>query len=391
MLYPEHIPFTEALLQWFHTTARPLPWRGHYDPYAVWISEIMLQQTQMERGVLYYKRWMEKFPTLAHVANAHDEEILKAWEGLGYYSRARNLHKAAQRVMHEHAGVFPENYEDIRSLPGIGDYTAGAIASIAYNVPVAAVDANVRRVFARIFDIDTPIAGSAADDFIRHMAEALIPEGKARLFNQALMELGALICNKAPRCLHCPVNSFCRAYSLGIVAERPILGKKTEYTALEIISGVLVHQGRIFIQKRPESGVWAGFWEFPGGKLEAGETPEQGICREFLEETEFSINVTHSFGTVRHAYTRYRITMHCFACCLSPCANVRPARESLPLADSLDPTFPIPTLHAATEYRWATFSDLDALTFPAGHRKFMEMYRSQLEQIMQEGCSEAAG
>jgi A/G-specific adenine glycosylase len=359
----------EALLQWFAVSQRPLPWRGRYDPYAVWISEIMLQQTQMERGVAYFERWMRKYPTIAHVARAPLDDILKTWEGLGYYNRARNLHKAARRVMEHHGGVFPQAPDAIRALPGVGDYTAGAIASIAYNLDVPAVDANVCRVFARLFDIDEPVDSPAAHDYIRRMAAGLLPLGRAREYNQALMELGALVCGKVARCSLCPVRRFCRAERLGIVRERPVPGKKIPYAALEIVSGFLAHRGRVFVQKRPESGVWAGFWEFPGGRLEAGETPEQGVAREFMEETEFPITVVQSLGIVRHAYTRYRIAMHCFACRLADCAE--PAE------------WPVPTLHAATAYHWATLEEVEHLTLPAGHRKFTDAYLPLLQRFME--------
>lgn len=370
---PEHRPMVDALLEWFQRNKRPLPWRKDHDPYRVWISEIMLQQTQMERGVTFYTRWMERFPTLASVADAHEDEVLKAWEGLGYYSRARNLHRAAKVILERHNGIVPADTAALRALPGIGEYTAGAVASIAYNLPEPAVDANVERVFARLFDVDAPVKSVIARDFFRHMAVALIPSGRAREFNQALMELGALVCGKKPECEICPLSRFCRAKRLGIPQERPVPGKKTGYTSLEVITGVLVHQGRVFMQRRLDSGVWAGFWEFPGGRLEPGETPEQGIVREFSEETEFAIKVTASLGVVRHAYTRYRIAMHCFLCSFeAPAAGKKP-----------ETALPEPVLHAATDYVWGRTEDMERVTMPAGHRKLVDACLPRIIEAME--------
>lgn len=362
---PEYAALVEALLDWFGRNMRPLPWRRGYSPYQVWISEIMLQQTQMERAVVYFERWMRRFPDVRSVAGADIDEVLKLWEGLGYYSRARNLHKAAREIVFRHGGELPLDHAALLALPGIGEYTAGAVLSIAGNEPLPAVDANVERVFARLFDIDAPVKSPIAADYIRHMAGALIPPGRARLFNQALMELGALVCGRNPRCGECPLARFCQARRLNIVADRPMPGKKYGYTALEIISGVLVHEGRVFIQKRLESGVWAGLWEFPGGRLEPGEEPGRGIVREFFEETEFSVAVRAYLGVVRHAYTRYRIAMHCFVCDFA----ASPAKDN---------GLPEPVLHAATEYRWVRPVELERYTLPAGHRKLLDAWLPDL-------------
>lgn len=372
VLPPEHQAMASALLAWFRQNMRPLPWRGRYDPYEVWLSEIMLQQTQMERGTLYFERWIKRFPSIQSVAEARPEALLKAWEGLGYYNRARNLQQAARVIMEKHGGSLPQDRAGLLALPGIGEYTAGAILSIAFNQEVPAVDANVERVFSRLFDIDAPVKSVAAADFIRHMAKALIPPGRGRDFNQALMELGALVCSKKPACGLCPLAAHCQARRLGVTHERPVPGKKVAYSALEIVSGVLLHKGRLFLQKRLDSGVWAGFWEFPGGRLEAGETPEQGVTREFMEETEFPVQISEALGAVRHAYTRYRIRMHCFLLTLAQ-------QHGLPL----DPEgFPRPVLHAATEYRWIKPEELDdeSYTLPAGHRKLLDAWGPRLRK-----------
>ena len=374
---PGYAALVEALLDWFIRHMRPLPWRKEYTPYQVWISEVMLQQTQMDRAVAYYERWMARFPDVRSVASADPDDVLKAWEGLGYYSRARNLQKAAREITARHNGEVPLDRDALLALPGVGEYTAGAVLSIAGNEPVPAVDANVERVFARLFDIDAPVKSPIASDYIRHMAAALIPPGQARMFNQALMEMGAMVCGRKPRCGACPLAGFCQARHLNIVADRPVPGKKYGYSALEIISGALMHKGRVFIQKRLESGVWAGLWEFPGGRLEPGEEPSDGIVREFFEETEFPVAVNRCLGVVRHAYTRYRITMLCFMC-----------HFAVPGFPAETGGFPEPVLHAATEYRWVHPAELERYTLPAGHRKLLDAWLPDLLKAAEAGTDQ---
>lgn len=346
----------KQLLPWFAQHKRPLPWREHYTPYAVWISEIMLQQTQMERGVTYFTRWMQRFPDVASVAAASEEDVLRLWEGLGYYSRARHLHKAAQRIMHEHGGVFPSTIADIRALPGIGPYTAGAIASIAFGHSLPCVDANVERVIARVFDVDSPVKQEPAAARVHALALELVPQNKAREHNQAMMELGALVCRKKPLCEACPLAHICESHRLGIEKERPVPGKKAAIVPLNVVTGVLRCAGKIFVQKRLDSGVWACLWEFPGGRVEEGETPEQAIVREFQEETAFTVDVLEKLAVIRHGYTTYRITLHCFA------LSLKTAPDGLP----------VPKLTAASDYHWVSVADLDDLAMPAAHRKLAD-------------------
>ncbi|MDL2266829.1 A/G-specific adenine glycosylase [Desulfovibrio sp. OttesenSCG-928-G15] len=380
---PEHDELVAALLRWFSRNQRRLPWRQDYAPYAVWISEIMLQQTQMDRAAEYFIRWMQRFPSVQSVSEAHIDDLLKAWEGLGYYSRVRNLHKAAKEIMAAHNGRIPDSLPALLALPGVGKYTAGAVLAIAYNQPHAAVDANVERVFARLFDVGAPVKSAVSAGFIQDMAETLLPDGQAREYAQALMELGALVCRKKPLCDACPVQRFCQAHRLGIVHERPVPGRKVHYSALEIITGLLIVNGHIFIQKRLDSGVWAGFWEFPGGRLEAGETPQQGIAREFLEETGFAVEVHTRLGIVRHAYTRYRIVMHCFI------LDISTAKAPARTPDLQG--FPVPTLTAATEYRWVLPDELDAFTMPAGHRKLADAWLPQIRDAAGFGAQKNEG
>ena len=354
------LPPARTLLDWFSAHKRPLPWRAHYEPYAVWVSEVMLQQTQMDRAVGYFTRWMQRFPDPAALAEADEDEVFALWEGLGYYNRARNLMKAARRIVAEHAGEVPEDHDALIALPGVGPYTAAAVASIAFNQPVPVVDANVERVFARLLDIDAPVKQKAAARIIRDAALAWMPEHSARDYNQALMELGALVCApRAPRCSACPVRSGCEAHRLDIVLERPVPKKAAEYIPLEVATGVLIHDGRIFIQKRPENGVWGGLWEFPGGCVETGETPAQAVAREYMEETGFTVHGLERIAVVRHGYTKYRVALHCYFCELA-----HPPRE--------------PVLTAAQECRWVTPEELNGFAFPAGHRKLIDMLSRDL-------------
>ena len=354
----DKISFQLTLLNWFFKNQRTLPWRKTYTPYEVWISEIMMQQTQVERAVDHYKIWMQRFPNIDAITGSSENEILQYWEGLGYYSRAKNIYKCAQKLTREHNSRIPKNHQVLLKLPGIGPYTAGAIMSIGFNEEYPAVDANVMRVFSRLFNINSPIGDSRSRTVIQSKARHLIPMGNARYFNQAIMELGALICTPSrPQCKQCPVNSECVCFKLGITDERPVPGKSCDIINIEMSCGILIKNGLLFIQKRPEHGVWANLWEFPGGRLEKGEQSEQGLIREFKEETEMDILIGNKITTIKHSFTRYRITLHCFFCTLAT-----------PISE--------PTLHEASEYRWITPDKLSNFPFPSPHRKLINIIRS---------------
>ncbi|EGB13949.1 A/G-specific adenine glycosylase [Pseudodesulfovibrio mercurii] len=345
--------FTRALLQWYDAEHRDLPWRRDPSPYRVWVSEIMAQQTQMDRVVEYYKRWMDRFPDIRSLADAHEEEVLNLWEGLGYYSRARNLHRAAVLIEDHFNGEFPADFSDIRSLPGVGDYTAGAVASIAFGEAEIAVDANVLRVFARLLDMDLPVRDRAGRNMVEDAVRRLIPEDRPGDFNQALMEFGALICRKNPRCEACPVRAFCRAHEMGTVPLRPVLPEAKQVIRVDMATGFLVHRGRVLIQKRRPGDVWPGLWEFPGGCIEPGETPEQALRREYLEEVELAVEPVEKITVVRYSYTRYRVTMDCFLCRYD--------------GDPVDPVF-----HEAVKGGFVPPADLANYALPSGHRKLVD-------------------
>ncbi len=344
--------FTPRLLAWYGNHERDLPWRRTYEPYHVWISEIMLQQTQMDRVVGYFSRFIKRFPDIAGLAAAEEDELLKMWEGLGYYSRARNLHKTAKLLVHQGA-CLPESYQQLLQLPGIGPYTASAIMAIAFNRPYTVLDANVERLFARLLDLSTPVKDKETITLIRSRLEDLLPQNQARAFNQALMEFGALVCKPGiPNCGMCPFQEGCQALGAGTIGERPVLPKRKKTVLINMACGLVRRQGKVLIQKRRADDVWANLWEFPGGCLEEGESPEQAVVREYLEETELRVAPMEKIATVQHSYMNYRVTLHGFFC------------DLLSRQDD-------PALHAAQEARWVEMEELGKYAFPAGHRKLI--------------------
>ncbi len=354
---PKHSALQRSLLSWFSKNQRELPWRKNYTPYEIWISEIMLQQTQMDRAALFFTRWMKTFPDIPSIAAASEQRVLKCWEGLGYYSRARNIQKSAVILQDTFHGTIPCRRKELLSLPGIGPYTAGAIASIAFNRDVPVVDANIERVFARLMNIDLVPGSPEAKKLFWKKAEELLPRGEARNFNQALMELGALICRpRQPQCADCPLSKNCLALQYDLIAERPVPKKSTKIIPIEMATGVLVHRERIYIQQRLKDDVWGSLWEFPGGRIKQDETAAQAVIREYAEETEFTVQIQSEITTTIHHYTRYKVSLHCFF--------VRLAQNG---SD--------PVLHAAQQFCWIPIEQIDQFAFPAGHRKLIEFMK----------------
>ena len=343
----------KRLLSWFAENQRNLPWRTGYDPYQVWISEVMGQQTQMDRVVQYFNRWMELFPDVAAVATAREQQILKAWEGLGYYSRAKNIHRTAKLLVEQYEAQVPAELKSLLALPGIGPYTAAAILSIAYNKPYPVLDANVERLFSRLLDIDQPLKHAPIKKNLQIFARAMLPGTQARQFNQALMEFGALVCKpKSPDCSICPLTGHCKAKQCGTISQRPIPVQKEKKIEIVMACGMIFHNDAVYIQQRLPDDVWGSLWEFPGGRLKDDETPKQAACREVFEETEFLISQVQSFATVVHHYTKYRVTLHGFICRLQ--------KKEI-----------VPVLHAASQYRWVSLSELPDFPFPSGHRQLV--------------------
>ena len=345
------------LVKWFIRNQRNLPWRKGYDPYQVWISEIMLQQTQVKTALPYFDRWMKAFPTIESVANAHEDKILKLWEGLGYYSRARNLQKAAKVIVEKHGGLFPNRFEDILELPGIGRYSAGAIASIGFNQNWPVVDGNVIRVLARLFGFTENTRLPKNVERFWGWAEELIPEGQARFFNQGMMELGALVCApRNPKCAECPLIKQCVANQKGIAESLPNRGESEKKIALRVTCAVIRHKGKIFIQKRPSQGLMGGLWEFPGGKTEKNETDLQGLRREINEELGVTLKNVKKIDRIKHSYTKFEVDLHCFSADLGS-GKIK--------------------LKVAAEGRWVSERSLKKFAFSASGRKLIDGFLSK--------------
>jgi len=303
------------LINWYQVYARDLPWRHTTDPYAIWVSEIMLQQTRVETVIPYFTRWMGELPTLGSLVSADQDKVLKLWEGLGYYKRAHNLHKAAQLIVDSFDGSLPENVKSLESLPGIGRYTAGAISSIAFNQPSPILDGNIKRVFTRLFNISTPLQISETEKALWRIAEDLLPEDNPGGFNQALMELGALIClPKNPVCDHCPLKGDCLAFQYHLQGDLPVRKEKSPLPHLQVTAAVIEKDGRVLLAKRPPEGLLGGMWEFPGGKQESNETLPETLEREIKEELDATVQVGEHLGTYHHAYTHYKVTLYAYRC-----------------------------------------------------------------------------
>jgi len=317
----------ERLLAWYEQNGRSLPWRGMADPYAVWVSEVMLQQTRVETVISYFKRWMERFPTIRDLADASQLEVLAKWEGLGYYSRARNLHQAAQIVVAEYNGNLPPDVSTLKKLPGIGRYTAGAIASIAFGLDEATLDGNIRRVLARYFNITEDARSPAGNKRLWEYAAAYLPVGRAGDYNQALMDLGASVCKpRAPGCAICPLAETCQAKALGVQEQRPVLKPKARIPHYTVTAAVLLLGDNVLIAQRPMDGLLGGLWEFPGGKLQPGEDLASCLQREIREELGVDIRVGDKLGIYHHAYTHFKVTLHAFACRLANGAVLKPLK-----------------------------------------------------------------
>lgn len=322
--------FSANLLTWYRQHARQLPWRGLKDPYAIWVSEIMLQQTRVETVIPYFERWMDRFPTVQSLADAPLQEVLAFWEGLGYYSRARNLYRAANKVQ-AMGGKIPSTAEELRKLPGIGRYTAAAIASIAFDESIAALDGNIRRVLARVFNVEEPARSPAGEARLWKLVDLHLPGEAAGDYNQAMMDLGATICTpRSPNCSGCPLSEMCLAYQLGVQEQRPVSLPKQAIPHYQVAAAVLERGGSYLITQRPLKGLLGGLWEFPGGKQEPGETLTQCLERELLEELGIKVNVREALNVYRHAYTHFRVTVHSFRCSWQ---NGSPEPECLQVQD----------------------------------------------------------
>ncbi|MDP1990070.1 MAG: A/G-specific adenine glycosylase [Syntrophales bacterium] len=355
--FPAKLQFQKKLLSWYEEQARSLPWRETKDPYRIWVSEVMLQQTQVKTVEAYYGRFIGRFPSVTDLAQAAPDEVMKSWEGLGYYSRARYLHRAAREVVDRFDGRIPDTLEDLISLPGIGRYTAGAILSIAFEKPEAVLDGNVIRVLSRMFHITEDVRKASSQRMLWSLSESLLPKRRIRDYNQALMELGALVCRtRNPACSDCPVSRMCEANRLSIQRELPVKSPRKPVPHYEVTAGIIWWEDRFLITRRPPKGLLGGLWEFPGGKLEAGEDLKGCVKREIREELGIDIEVGVHLTSVDHAYTHFRITLHAFEC----------RYRGGPIR-----------LIGIDDYRWIRPRELDGFALPAADHKIIDLLKSR--------------
>ena len=346
----------KKLLAWYQVHQRDLPWRRTRDPYAIWISEIMLQQTQVATVIPYYDRFLKKFSTVAKLARARQQTVLKQWEGLGYYSRARNLHAAAKVIAREYDGVLPRTAAELQELPGIGPYTAGAIASIAYDLDEPVLDGNVIRVLSRLLCIEDNVNDAATKSSLWELVGKLVPVGNASFFNQALMDLGATICTpRKPQCLICPVSKNCAAYADGKAEQLPVKSRPRPVPHHDIGIGVIWKDGRVLIDQRKPDGLLGGLWEFPGGKLKEGEDLPACVRREVKEELDITITVGDKLTTVEHAYTHFKVTLHVFECRY---------RSGTPRPQE------------CVQFKWVRPTELEKYPFPRANQKIIPLLTS---------------
>ena len=353
------------LLAWYDVHAADLPWRAEREAYRIWLSEIMLQQTQISTVIPYYQRFLAAYPTVQALARAPLDEVLKLWEGLGYYSRARNLHKCAQMVAEQ---GFPQTVEGLMGLPGIGRYTAGAIASIAFGVRAPVLDGNVMRVFTRLLDLTAPVSDAKVQAALWQVAEQALPAQRAGDYNQALMELGQRLCTpRKPACAECPVRHLCRAYAAQTQSERPIKQAKKASPHYDVAAGLVRDdQGRLLIAQRKAEGLLGGLWEFAGGKQEAGESLEACLRRELREELAIEVEVGAHFISVQHAFTHFKITLHAYECRYLGAM----------------PPYSEPQALECQAWRWVREQELEAYSFGKADRLVIEALRQRHQRLL---------
>ena len=351
-------PLGRQLLAWYRRNQRSLPWRKTSDPYRIWISEIMLQQTQVDTVIPYYHRFLKAFPTVSSLARASLQDVLKVWENLGYYSRARNIHTAARMIVEKFGGQIPDNWEEIKTLPGVGQYSAGAILSIAYGQALPAMDGNARRILCRLFAIRKPVDDTREQKQLQVLAASLIPLKHPGDFNQTLMDLGATICKaKNPDCARCPVANLCQARLRDLQNVLPITRKAPAIPHRQAAAAVIRNsKGMLLVVQRPTSGLLASLWKLPGGFIKAGEDIENSLRRSVKEELGISIRPGKHLASVNHAYTHFRITLQAYECRL--------------LKGTPKPI-------GCQNWRWASLSDLKILPLSKVDRMIMTLAKSE--------------
>jgi len=345
--------FQKDLIEWFEKEQRDLPWRQDQDPYKVWVSEIMLQQTRVDTVIPYFENFVSKFPTIEDLAEAEEEKVLKAWEGLGYYSRVRNLHAAVKEVAQEYDGKVPNTVEEISSLKGVGPYTTGAILSIAYGIPEPAVDGNVMRVLSRILSVWDDIAKPKTRVLFEDIVREIISKDNPSAFNQALMELGALICVPGnPACLLCPVREHCRAFAEGVQKELPVKSKKKAPTAVSMAAVVLINEdGKFLIHKRPEKGLLANLWEFPNNETILDvQAPKEQLVDFLTNEYQAKAKIGQAFTTIQHVFSHLIWNITVFEGKIEG------------------------TINETDNLKLVSLKEMEEYTFPVSHQKILKSY-----------------
>ncbi|WP_026477541.1 A/G-specific adenine glycosylase [Alkaliphilus transvaalensis] len=340
----QQIELVNNLLKWFSENKRWMPWRETKNPYLIWISEIMLQQTRVETVIDYYNRFIKKFPKIEDLAHASEEEVLKLWEGLGYYSRGRNLHKAAKQMVEKYEGVVPSSYKEIIKLPGVGPYTAGAILSIAYNQPVAAIDGNVMRVYSRLYHIEQDIMEKKTIDQVRYLVEGMMPIGNCNDFSEALMELGATVCTpKNPNCCQCPIQEYCLAKQLGKENDLPIRINKTKVTQHHKAILWIQREDKILIKKNKEKGLLAGMWVLPTLETQ-GKFKKIAEIQQEVDLSYGGIKINQYIGDEKHIFTHQKWNIAIFiGCCNKKSMNIEEEYQWLPIEELKN--IALPTLY----------------------------------------------
>jgi A/G-specific adenine glycosylase len=355
------IRLRRKLLDWFDTSQRDLPWRKTKDPYAVWISEVMLQQTQVQTVIPYYSKFLKAFPSIAKLAEADPQDLLRVWAGLGYYSRARNLRQAAQKIMQAHGGQFPESYLEVLALPGVGRYTAGAVMSIAFDQPFAALDGNVTRVLARLFRLKGDPKSSSLQTLLWGLAQELVPRKSPGDFNQALMELGATVCSpRQPQCLVCPWRTECCARKEGIQELLPEKRKSILPEKSLRAVAVILRRGRILIVKRTNEKLLRDLWEFPGGEFENVENLSAALVKKIWDDLGIRIQILSPLTTVKHSITKRQITLQAFQAV---------------------PKNPTAATNKAKIVKWVRLLEMEKYPFASASLRVLQALRTQLGGI----------
>lgn len=346
-------------MSWYRSNLRDLPWRHTDDPYCIWASEVMLQQTQVTTVIPYYERFLKAFPSVKALARADQQVVLKMWEGMGYYARARNFHKAARVVLEAYNGKIPEKFKPFLALPGVGEYIASAVMSIAFSLPHAVVDGNVKRVLSRLFLMAEPVNETKGYRVYKEQAQQLLDVSNPGDFNQAVMELGAMVCKPGtPACQSCPVKNVCLAFQDKKVKQFPKKIQKKRTPTYHIAAGVILKKDQLLITRRKPEGLLGGLWEFPGGKLKPKETAADACVREIHEETGIRVKIVKPIAVIKHAYTHFKIDMTVFICeYLS--GRIR--------------------LKGPVDFRWVSEDELDNYAFPKANLKFFDSLKQALK------------